>query len=365
MSRRARVARLEDRAGVRPLGVSNSRFTSSETTKESCVTRTTSVGRVVAARRSRAATDASASTTAAPSSETPVDFTRPRLDARPHGEQDAALERDARRLAARTVRDAAARAGLERLAGERVREALGADALGRRRAARGARRARPARPRAVRSPRITCRSRAADPRVDLDVGVARRSRGGGGRRAGGRAARRRPRGRGCAARPSSSAASSASSRSVASFASRMPLDARAGAPRLPRPRRRDAESKSPIARSTSSPSASAWSSSAVGGDDARARRHARAGVGVGSLPARDDHHDLVRHAPSSAGITQIRFAGRRRFEPPSQPGCPSSPYTPGHRSPAQRARAAFRRPWPLGEMPRSRRGSRRTTDRSR
>ena len=51
------------------------------------------------------------------------------------------------------------------------------------------------------------------------------------------------------------------------------------------------------------------------------------GVRWGRLPAGDDHYDLVRHVPPSAGITQIRFSGSAApLSRPLSPVSPSSPY---------------------------------------
>ena len=110
------------------------------------------------------------------------------------------------------------------------------------------------------------------------------------------------------------------------FRLRVTLDAATG--RLDRGEaRRVTESKSPTATVD------------LESERERARRHPRrrrrlvapAGrrsltVGCGTPAATTTMVPCSPCTRSSAGITQIRFAGRRRGEPPSQPGCPSSPY---------------------------------------
>ena len=49
-------------------------------------------------------------------------------------------------------------------------------------------------------------------------------------------------------------------------------------------------------------------------------------------PPRRRRRRQVRHARSSAGITQVRFCGSAARQPPSQPGCPSSPVRSPYRS---------------------------------
>ena len=183
------------------------------------------------------------------------------------------------------------------------------------------------------SPALSGQSSLAADHVHLGwADVARRARlprsearrGAGTRRAGGRAGRRRPR--------------------APRFASdRAPAPRRARARDRWRPSRRDgarcaspaasaartasgdAESKSPTAIVTSSPDARACSSplsAAMTG--VPAGTHERA-LRIGRLPAGDDHHDSPTRLPPLA-LPRSGSAGRRRVQPPSQPGCPSSPY---------------------------------------
>ena len=144
---------------------------------------------------------------------------------------------------------------------------------------------------------------------------------------------------------SSSAASSASSRSVASFVGRVALDARARRLRRCDAPPRDAESKSPTASSHVEPERARVLEPAVGRDHVRAARDRARGVRRGSLPAGDDHHDLVRHAPPSAGITQIRFCGSAALlSRPLSPVAPSSPCVLRIVAAQATRRAASRRP---------------------
>ena len=90
----------------------------------------------------------------------------------------------------------------------------------------------------------------------------------------------------------------------------------------------DTESRSPITTSTSSPSAVGAVEPAVRRDDGRRAGHGDRGAG----PRGDDDDVRFGHARSSAGITQVRFCGSAARQPPSQPGCPSSPVRSPYRS---------------------------------
>ena len=118
---------------------------------------------------------------------------------------------------------------------------------------------------------------------------------------------------------------------------RVTHDPRAALPRPARGRPAETESRSPTTTSTSRPSGERAVEPAVGRDRRSARGH-----GDGRAWPRGDDHDVrLVHARSSAGITQVRFCGSAAPQPPSQPGCPSSPVRSPYRS---RAGWVSRRP---------------------
>ena len=119
------------------------------------------------------------------------------------------------------------------------------------------------------------------------------------------------------------AASSASSRSVASLAAGWRSIAGAGGLDRGEPRRRDRVEVADRDVDVS-PSASARSTPPSAAITTPLRQGGRAAGGRDALRQRRRWSPL--HAHTSAGITQIRFAGRRRVSRPLSPVCPSSPY---------------------------------------
>ena len=111
---------------------------------------------------------------------------------------------------------------------------------------------------------------------------------------------------------------------------RVPLDARARRPRRPR---------APCGRPSRSHRSRGRRAARVRAPGRRRRRRrSRRALGQPAgqrlrrlAPGDDDHGACCMR--SSAGITQIRFCGSAARQPPSQPGCPSSPFR-SHSSPA-------------------------------